>query len=204
MAYCNVNILYGNTANAKHQHRCGAAAQLRRWRNRRLAGRMERPTQGLGGGVCAGNTIRRGCDGHRLRRVRHRRRSWWHRGHVSCANSFNPDGTFSKEYINDFFRVGVVQEVLFSKAVAKSYYGMKPAYNYWNGCSTGGRQGYQVAQTIGNEIEGILANAPAINWQRFATAQMWGEIAIKDLVGAQDVLNPRSPTRSSLMRPMQQ
>ena len=65
---------------------------------------------------------------------------------VLCANSFNPDGTFSKEYINDFFREGVVQQVLFSKAVANSYYGMKPAYNYWNGCSTGGRQGYQLAQ----------------------------------------------------------
>ena len=52
------------------------------------------------------------------------------------------------------------QQILFSKAVAKTYYGSKPAYNYWNGCSTGGRQGYVLAQELPNELDGILANAP--------------------------------------------
>jgi hypothetical protein len=73
--------------------------------------------------------------------------------------------------------------VLFSKAVAKTYYAQKPAYNYWNGCSTGGRQGYVVAQELGKELDGILANAPAMYWTRFQTAQMWGQIVMKDLVG---------------------
>jgi len=73
--------------------------------------------------------------------------------------------------------------VLFSKSVAESYYGMKPLYNYWNGCSTGGRQGYLLAQELGKELDGILANAPAIYWTRFQTAQMWGQIVMKDLVG---------------------
>lgn len=187
VAYCNVNILYGTTAAQNINIVVGLPLNSVDGGTGGLQGAWNGRTQGLGGGVCAGNTtvtaatdtgyVGSGTDG----------------GHggiandVLCANSFNADGTFSKEYINDFFRVGVVQEVLFSKAVAKSYYGMKPAYNYWNGCSTGGRQGYQVAQTIGNEIDGVLANAPAINWQRFATAQIWGEVAIKDLVHAQDV-----------------
>jgi hypothetical protein len=61
---------------------------------------------------------------------------------------------------------------------------MAPAYNYWNGCSTGGRQGYLLAQELGNELEGILASAPAMYWTRFQTAQMWGQILMKDLVGA--------------------
>jgi hypothetical protein len=60
---------------------------------------------------------------------------------------------------------------------------MKPAYNYWNGCSTGGRQGYLLAQELGDELEGILADAPAMYWTRFQTAQMWGQIAMKDLAG---------------------
>jgi hypothetical protein len=73
--------------------------------------------------------------------------------------------------------------VLLSKALAKTYYGMKPAYDYWNGCSTGGRQGYLLAQELGTELDGILANAPAIYWTRFQSAQMWGQIVMRELVG---------------------
>jgi len=58
-----------------------------------------------------------------------------------------------------------------------------PEFNYWNGCSTGGRQGYLLAQELPDELDGILANAPAMYWTRFQTAQMWGQIAMKDLVG---------------------
>jgi hypothetical protein len=61
---------------------------------------------------------------------------------------------------------------------------MKAAYNYWNGCSTGGRQGYLLAQELGDELDGILASAPAIYWTRFQTAQMWGQIVMKDVAGA--------------------
>jgi hypothetical protein len=60
-----------------------------------------------------------------------------------------------------------------------------PEYNYWNGCSTGGRQGYLLAQELGNELDGILANAPAMYWTRFATAQMWCEIAMFEEAGEQ-------------------
>ena len=75
------------------------------------------------------------------------------------------------------------QQILFSKAVANTYYAMEPAYNYWNGCSTGGRQGYVLAQELPKELDGILANAPAIYWTRFQTAQMWGQIVMRDAVG---------------------
>src|SRR5262249_56125858 len=85
---------------------------------------------------------------------------------------------------NDFIRNAIKQQVLFSKSIAKTYYRMKPAYNYWNGCSTGGRQGYLLAQELGTELDGILANAPAIYWTRFQTAQMWGQIVMKDFLGA--------------------
>jgi hypothetical protein len=75
------------------------------------------------------------------------------------------------------------QQILLSKQIAATYYAMKPVFNYWNGCSTGGRQGYVLAQELGKELDGILANAPAMYWTRFQTAQMWGQIVMKDLVG---------------------
>ena len=40
-----------------------------------------------------------------------------------------------------------------------------------------------LAQELGRELDGILANAPAMYWTRFQTAQMWGQIAMKDLAG---------------------
>jgi hypothetical protein len=95
----------------------------------------------------------------------------------------NEDGTYNLQFINDFIRNGMKQQVLFSKAVAKTYYAMNPAYNYWNGCSTGGRQGYVLAQELGTELDGILANAPAMYWTRFQTEQMWGQIVMRDMLG---------------------
>ncbi len=100
-----------------------------------------------------------------------------------CEPGVNLDGTYNLQFINDFIRNGMKQQILLSKAVTETYYAMKPAYNYWNGCSTGGRQGYVLAQELPKELDGILANAPAIYWTRFQTAQMWGQIVMKDLVG---------------------
>ena len=136
-------------------------------------------TQGIGGGGCSGSLavtgpVNEGYVG-----------SGNDTGHTggSCEPGVNADGTYNYQFINDFIRNGMKEQVLFMKSVAKSYYGMKPLYNYWNGCSTGGRQGYVVAQELGVELDGILANAPAIYWTRFQTAQMWGQIVMKDLVG---------------------
>ena len=87
------------------------------------------------------------------------------------------------QFINDFIRNAIKQQVLLSKSLSTTYYATKPVYNYWNGCSTGGRQGYLLAQELGTELDGILANAPAMYWTRFQTAQMWGQLVMKDLVG---------------------
>ena len=82
----------------------------------------------------------------------------------NCEPGVNPHGTYNFTFIDDFIRVAIKQQVLRSKSLATAYYGTQPAYNYWNGCSTGGRQGYLLAQKIGNELRGILANAPAMYW----------------------------------------
>jgi len=59
------------------------------------------------------------------------------------------------------------------KQLVKAFYGSKPAYSYWNGCSTGGRQGLRMAQDFPGDYDGILAGAPAIHWDRFQAAQAW-------------------------------
>ena len=104
----------------------------------------------------------------------------------TCQQGVLSLGQLNYQYIQDWVYNGPQQEILWSKKVAKLYYGKSPLYNYWNGCSTGGHQGYALAQTLAGELDGILANAPAMYWTRFQTAQMWGQIAMYDI--AQEVI----------------
>jgi hypothetical protein len=147
-------------------------------------------TEGQGGGGCTGNNnvnatgavtngfVGSGTDG----------------GHGGLNNDPNNTcqqavislGQLNYQYIQDWIYNGPQQEIIWSKKVAELYYAKAPQYNYWNGCSTGGHQGYALAQTLAGELDGVLANAPAMYWTRFQTAQMWGQIAMYDI--AQEVI----------------
>lgn len=144
-------------------------------------------TEGEGGGGCTGNTnvnatgavangfVGSGTDG----------------GHGNptddpantCDQGVLSLGHLNKQYIADWVYNAPQQEILWSKKVTGLYYGRAPLYNYWNGCSTGGHQGMALAQTLAGELDGVLANAPAMYWTRFQTAQMWGQIAMFDMAG---------------------
>jgi hypothetical protein len=71
-----------------------------------------------------------------------------------------------------------------AKAVIKAYYGEPQKYAYWNGCSTGGRQGWIEAQRFPADYDGILAGAPAFNWDRFIPAELWPELVMNLDIGA--------------------
>jgi hypothetical protein len=179
VSYCQVNILYGTSTDQNINIRVGLPLNSMDGGTGGVQGAWNGRTQAIGGGGCSGSTavngpVNAGYVG-----------SGSDAGHAggNCEPGVNTDGTYNLQFINDFIRNGMKQQILFSKAVANTYYAMKPAYNYWNGCSTGGRQGYVIAQELGNELDGILANAPAMYWTRFQTAQMWGQIVMKDLVG---------------------
>ncbi|HET7503961.1 MAG TPA: tannase/feruloyl esterase family alpha/beta hydrolase [Kofleriaceae bacterium] len=179
-SYCQVDILFGNNANQNINIRIGLPLNTRDGGTGGVQGAWNGRTQGLGGAGCSGNldvtpVVNAGFVG-----------SGTDTGHVDgdCEPGVNADGTYNMQFIQDFIRNGIKEQILFSKRVAARYYGVKPVFNYWNGCSTGGRQGYLLAQELAGELDGILANAPAIYWTRFQTAQMWGQLAMRDLTGA--------------------
>lgn len=86
--------------------------------------------------------------------------------------------------IDDFIYEGVHQQVEWAKGLAKAYYGKPARRNYWNGCSTGGRQGLALAQRHGDEFDGFLIGAPAIYWQEFRLADDWPALVVKDKLTA--------------------
>jgi len=67
------------------------------------------------------------------------------------------------------------------KQLVRAFYGRPPQYSYWNGCSTGGRQGLRMAQDYPDDYDGVLAGAPAIHWDRFQAAMAWYPmVALRD------------------------
>jgi feruloyl esterase len=68
------------------------------------------------------------------------------------------------EKLTDFAYRAVHEMTVQSKAIISSYYGRSARLSYWNGCSTGGRQGLMSAQRYPEDFDAILAGAPA-NYQ---------------------------------------
>ncbi|KAH7234667.1 Tannase/feruloyl esterase [Fusarium redolens] len=68
------------------------------------------------------------------------------------------------EVINDFGHRGIHVEAQVAKQIVEQYYGKKASKSYYQGCSTGGRQGLQNAQLYPDDFDGILAGAPGIDW----------------------------------------
>lgn len=101
-------------------------------------------------------------------------------GHTGATADFalNDDGTLNWPAIEDFGHEGVHDMTVTTKAVIAAFYGRAPAYSYWNGCSTGGRQGLMEIQRHPDSYDGVLAGAPVINFDEMQTAQIWGQVAM--------------------------
>jgi feruloyl esterase len=68
------------------------------------------------------------------------------------------------EKILDFGWRSIHKTAVASKALVNQYYGKAPARSYFNGCSTGGRQGLVEAQRFPEDYDGIVIGAPANYW----------------------------------------
>lgn len=88
--------------------------------------------------------------------------------------SFDGSGIrFNDQLMTNFAFLSVHEMALVGKALTQQFYGTSSFFSYWNGCSTGGRQGYMEAQRFPGDFDGILAAAPAINWDKFCPAEFW-------------------------------
>ena len=79
-------------------------------------------------------------------------------GHTGSDPVF---GLAHPEKLVDFAYRSMHETVVKSKAIITKYYGKPAKLSYWNGCSTGGRQGLMEAQKYPEDFDGIIAGAPA-------------------------------------------
>jgi feruloyl esterase len=79
-------------------------------------------------------------------------------GHVGARGTFALD---HPEKLIDFSWRSEHEMTVKAKTLIQAYYGAAPTLSYWNGCSTGGRQGLKEAQMFPNDYDGVIAGAPA-------------------------------------------
>jgi hypothetical protein len=98
--------------------------------------------------------------------------------YVDTSWGLNADGQVNQGLFTDFASRAVHEEAVVGKEVTQRFYNKQASYTYWNGCSTGGRQGYEEAQQYPNDFNGILASSPADYWTQFAVATLWPQVVM--------------------------
>ncbi len=102
-----------------------------------------------------------------------------HRGYAAAGTDTGHSGGRAEfalghpEKLIDFSYRSEHEMVVKAKAIIAAYYGNGPKYSYWNGCSSGGRQGLTEAQRYPNDFDGIIAGAPAIYWTHLMFGDQW-------------------------------
>jgi len=100
-------------------------------------------------------------------------------GHDATAE---PLATFAASYqkrIDYAFRA-VHLTATEGKRIAEAYYGRAVAFSYWDGCSTGGRQGLISAQRFPADFDGIVAGAPVLSFVSTVTQSLWNGLVLVD------------------------
>src|ERR1700722_11896105 len=102
-------------------------------------------------------------------------------GEQGSGFTVNPNtGNLNIAALNDFVDMSMTNQTKWAQTLAQYYYGSNFPLKrtYWNGCSTGGRQGFDQAINHPDLYDGILAGAPAFNMIEFPTGESWAPVAV--------------------------
>jgi feruloyl esterase len=98
-------------------------------------------------------------------------------GHPSASAldpsfAINATGKQNVEGIVDFGHRATHLATVVGKEVATHFYGRAPEHAYWQGCSTGGRQGLAEVQRYPNDYDGVIAGAPVYTPVTYSNAML--------------------------------
>ena len=94
-------------------------------------------------------------------------------GHDSGAEPGSSFGFNNRQAEIDFGYRAVHLTTNAGKTVTRTYYGETPEYSYFEGCSTGGRQGLMEAQRYPYDFDGIVAGGLAHLYQGLNASRIW-------------------------------
>jgi hypothetical protein len=83
-----------------------------------------------------------------------------------------PDGKINATLWADFAHRAVHEMAVKTKALTAAFYGEGPRFSYFEGFSTGAREGFALAQKYPEDFDGILAGFAPIYWTRVLTGAL--------------------------------
>lgn len=92
-----------------------------------------------------------------------------HRGRSSIDARFGVD----QQAKLDFGWQALERTTREAKGLLQRFYGSRPRYTYFMGCSTGGREAMMAAQRLPLEFDGVVAGNPSFNLTRIAANQVY-------------------------------
>jgi hypothetical protein len=99
-----------------------------------------------------------------------------HQGATPLDSSFGviqATNELNRGKVEDFYSESLRLQYEWALRLTNAYYG-KPAFrNYFEGCSTGGRQALVVAQKYGDDFDGFLVGAPFAHQTRTSSTISW-------------------------------
>ncbi|KAL8292057.1 hypothetical protein RQP46_001523 [Phenoliferia psychrophenolica] len=107
------------------------------------------------------------------------------------------DGTFAingPETQIDFGYRAVHKTAVFSKGLIEAYYSTPSKFNYWSGCSSGGKQGLKEVQQYPDEFDGVIAGQAAQYWNQLL-GQIYRVNAILNPINSTGHLSPADYAR---------
>lgn len=98
-------------------------------------------------------------------------------GHDNSTNLSALAGSFQFAFDpqarSDYGYNGPAQATLAAKALIEAFYGHRPKYSYFVGCSEGGREGVMLSQRYPDFFDGIVAGNPGLDLPKAAIAEAW-------------------------------
>jgi tannase/feruloyl esterase len=75
--------------------------------------------------------------------------------------------------LTDYGHRAIHEMTVKSKEILAAYYDKAADYNYFNGCSTGGRQGLMELQRYPDDFDGVVSGAPVNYFNAIHAQQLW-------------------------------
>jgi Tannase and feruloyl esterase len=101
-------------------------------------------------------------------------------GHEAAQEPLASFAERSYQKLVDYAFRAVHLTAVTAKSIATRYYDRTITFSYWDGCSTGGRQGLMEAQRFPADFDGIVAGAPVLNFVDTTVLGLWHNRALAE------------------------